>query len=423
MSIYAINPNLPTTTKLSLLNQMILELSGKVVSGKFDKNELDVLYSSLAGSRKYSRNVVIGGTVSTYTGWSHLKAESGYSIWKYTPTSYTYNILNQLYFDGLVYENRGSASNESSSTFSKVWLYNGDSGSGYVDNTTEAGTETGTQFAVMNTYNDYMYIGASSTFAGVKFEWQTRGSNYTLKLEYYNGSTWVQMSSTVDALSDATSNFQSDGQITWTIPSNWASVSVNSSSQYYVRISSTTNPITVAYAYYMIPTTSVVGLLALSSAEVLSESWAWCSYNGSIYATIRNIGVSTGEGSYYITSSSTATNLKNFFVYNHQFTLDHETSLYNHVKEVTGTYTVLSTDYIILAVSGGSYTITLPSAHAVEGREYVIKKMYSGSTVTIDGASGNRIDGATTKTLTTQYTFYRIASDGNNWIIIGGGSL
>ena len=41
MSIYKINSNLPLTTKIELLNQMLLELNGKVAAAKFDKNEID----------------------------------------------------------------------------------------------------------------------------------------------------------------------------------------------------------------------------------------------------------------------------------------------------------------------------------------------------------------------------------------------
>ncbi len=424
MSIRRIDPGLPPSTKISQLNDMILELNGQFAQGKFNKNELDALYDNILASRKFIRDVGIGNTTTTYTGWSHLYAESAYSIWKYTPTNYTYSALNQLYFDNRVLENRGSASSESATTFDKVFLFNGDSGSGYTDNTTEAGTVTGTQFSVNDTTRDYLYVGGATTFSGIKFVWHTRGSNYTLNADYWTGTAWVTLTAASNAWVDGTNNFQSDGHLSWNIPTNWNTTSVNSQTKYWIRIYTTTNPITVGKAYYMIPATSVVGLLALSSSEVLSEDWAWCSYNGSIYVTIRNQGAGSTEGDFYITSSSSATNLQNFFIYNHGYTLDHYSSLYNPCKEVTsGPYTILDTDCVILARATLSFTINLPAAHGREGMEFIIKKVNSTNTITVDTISGETIDGAGTKALTTQYSFIRVISDDANWHIIGGGSL
>lgn len=425
MSIRRIDPELPPRTKISQLNDMILELNGQFAQGKFNKNELDALYDTILASRKYIRDVGVGNTTSTYTGWSHLYAEGGYSIWKYTPSNYTYNALNNLYFDNRVLENRGSASSESATTFDSVQLYNGDSGSGYTNNTTEAGTTTGTGFNINDTTRDYLYLGSSATFSGVKFVWKNRGSNYTLKLEYWSGSAWLEMTSAANALVDGTNSFQSDGHLSWTNPSNWNTTTVNGvASKYWIRISTTTNPITLANAYYIIPATSVIGLLALSGDEVRNEDWAWCSYNGTIYVTIRNQGGSSSEGDFYITSSSSSTNLQNYFIYNHGYTLDHYSSLYNPCKEVTsGPYTILDTDCVILARATLSFTIFLPAAHGREGMEFVIKKVNSTNTITIDSISGETIDGAGTKTLTTQYSFYRVISDDANWHIIGGGAL
>lgn len=175
MSIYKINTNATTTNKLITLNDMIVEVNGKVEQGKFDKNELDQIFSILSLDRKYRRNVGLGNTLSTYSGWSHLKAESGYSIWKYTPTNYSYSSANKLYFDNKVLENRGEAGSESATSFDKVYLCDGSS---YTDNTSEAGSEGGTSFDLMSSTDDYLYLGSSSTFKGVKFEFHTRGSNY-----------------------------------------------------------------------------------------------------------------------------------------------------------------------------------------------------------------------------------------------------
>ena len=330
MDIYKINDNLNITQKISLLNDMILGLEGLTEQGKFDINELDQLYSNLTLSREFKRNIGIGNLISTYTGWTHLKAESGYSIWKYTPTNYNYNSLNNLYLDNKVLNNKGKAVIESSYSFDKVYLYDGDLVN-YNDITTEASSEGGTPFNLMEKINDYLYLGYSSIFKGIKLELNTRGSDYNLKVEYYKtGSGWTQLTLIDNELVDNTSNFESDGRISWNTLLDWETISLFSGddSKYYIRISTTTEPVTIAKANYLIPGDSVISLLALSSVEILHEEWGWCSFDNNIYVTIRNTGNPSYEGNFYITSTSSDTNKRNFFVYIHQFTADYEDITY-----------------------------------------------------------------------------------------------
>jgi hypothetical protein len=325
MSISKINSNLPTTTKISNLSDQVLEIFGLVEKARFDKNEIDQLVTDFDLDRKYLRDVSLGHTLSTYSGWTHLHAESGYSLWKYSPTNYTYNSVNMLYLDDIDLENRGEANSESDTTFDKVFL---DEGSVFTDNTTEAGTEDGTSFSLMNDTSDYLYVGLSSTFAGISFEFDTRGSNYSLEGEYWNGTAWTSIDISGATYTDDTSNFESDGRIYWDIPSNWTTTSVNSQTKYWVRISTSTTPVTTATAYIITPANSVISLLKMSSEEILDEDWAWCSYGTSIYVTIRNAGQSAYEGNYYITSSSTSINKQNYFIHNHEFTADYQDSTY-----------------------------------------------------------------------------------------------
>ena len=421
MSVYKLNQNNTTTKKIELLNDMIIETDGKITSAKFDKNELDQLFNDLGLNRKYKRNVGIGNTESTYTRWTHIKAEDGYSIWKYTPDDYTYDSNNKLYFDGKVLENRGEADSESATAFDLVYLYDG---STYTDNTSEASTEGGTEFDLMSSTSDYLYLGLSTTFKGVKFEFQTRGSNYTLKVEYYGASGWTQLTANDNDLEDNTSNFESDGRISWDLPSDWTTTDVNGQTKYWIRISTTSTPVTTAKAYYIIPGNSVIGLLALSSSQFLNEEWAWCGYGGSIYVTIRNTGDSAYEGNYYITSSSSDTNKKNFFVYNHQYTADYKDSTYSsafNITTKTADYTITNNDRIILVdASSNSVNITLPSASGYKGRLFTIKVLTIGGgySATVTAQSGETIDGSNTYSFSSDYDFITVASDNSNWYII-----
>jgi len=179
----------------------------------------------------------------------------------------------------------------------------------------------------MDAIGEYLYFGSTATFKGVKFEFNTRGSNYTNLLEIYHTSAgWVGLTVDVDSYDDNTSDFESNGNIAWDLDgsgSGWAQTAINSHTKYWARIKTTTTPVTAAKVNYLIPASSVIGLLALSSSEIENETWTWCTYNINIYVTIRNTGAAAYEGNYYVTSSSSTTNLQNFFIYNHTYKLDH----------------------------------------------------------------------------------------------------
>lgn len=332
--IYKIDPGLPTSKKIIDLNDMVISLDGKIAQAQFNKNEVGELYSGAGFSRKYIRNVSLGHTPDTYTDWSHLKAEAGYSIWQITPDNYDYADENNLYFDNQVLTNKGEASSEDVLYFDDVFLYDG---STYTDDTDEAKTETGTAFNLNITSgsNSYLYMGSASTFKGAKFEFDTRGSNYTLETQIFcSGSginNWVNLTS-CDGYDDDTSDFESDGNIEWHLDSDtgagWVKTTINNvTGKYWARIQTITIPATVAKANYLIPASSVIGLLALSSSEIQNEEWVWCTCqvltNINIYVTIRNTGATAYEGDYYISSTPSLTNKENFFVYNHEFLLDH----------------------------------------------------------------------------------------------------
>ena len=340
MDVYKINANLPSTVKIATLNDMLLEINGRIIQAQFDKNEIDQIVSDTNINRKFLRDQSLGHTLVTYNEWSSIHTESGYDIWKYEGLSnYQYNSLNELYLDNKALENRGEANSETATTFNNVFLYNG---STYIDNTTEAGTEDGTSFNLLAATTNYLYVGLPTTFAGISFEFDVRGSNNTLYIEYWNGSVWTDLDISANTYVDDTSNFESDGRIYWTIPGNWATTTVNAiASKYWVRISTTTTPVTIAKAFLIQPANSVLSLLKLSSEEIFNENWAWCSYTTAVYVTLRNAGASAYEGDYFISSSSSSINKQNYFISNHEITADYEDSTY-----IPGGETTISLDQL-----------------------------------------------------------------------------
>lgn len=87
-------------------------------------------------------------------------------------------------------------------------------------------------------------------------------------------------------------------------------------------------------------------------------------------------------------------------------------------RTVTGSITITGNDSTIFAGSGTS-TITLPTASGKAGRSYTIKNLTSSS-VTVATTSSQTIDGSSTLSLSTQYQYVTVQSDGSNWYVIGG---
>lgn len=80
----------------------------------------------------------------------------------------------------------------------------------------------------------------------------------------------------------------------------------------------------------------------------------------------------------------------------------------------TANYTLTANDHVVDCT--GTFTITLPPASGITGREYIIKNSGTG-TITVDGDSVEKIDGQLTQVL-SQYESLTIVSTNTSWIII-----
>lgn len=96
---------------------------------------------------------------------------------------------------------------------------------------------------------DCAYFGYSAPFAGLWINWDRQGEWVgTVIWEYYNGAAWAEVSNgPTGAL--ATFECATGWQVhVWDIPADWASVSVNGETYYYIRVriltvtGMTTNP-------------------------------------------------------------------------------------------------------------------------------------------------------------------------------------
>jgi hypothetical protein len=91
------------------------------------------------------------------------------------------------------------------------------------------------------------------------------------------------------------------------------------------------------------------------------------------------------------------------------------------VTSQTSAYTATASVTVILcSATTAAFTVTLPTAASVAGRQYTIKKTdSSANAVTVGTTSSQTIDGSTTYSLPSQYNFVTVVSDGANWMRIG----
>ena len=92
-------------------------------------------------------------------------------------------------------------------------------------------------------------------------------------------------------------------------------------------------------------------------------------------------------------------------------------------QEVNVTSSTFTADYrgmIKCDCTSNAIAVTLPNATFASGAVYVIKKSDSSAhAVTIGTTASQTIDGASTQTLSAQYSEMGVFSDGQNWNIIG----
>lgn len=91
------------------------------------------------------------------------------------------------------------------------------------------------------------------------------------------------------------------------------------------------------------------------------------------------------------------------------------------VSTKTGTFTAVdSVDAYFCTTSSAGYTVNLPTAVGIAGKQYVIKKAESNATrsITIDAAGTETIDGALTYVLAGAYESVTLVSDGANWQVV-----
>jgi hypothetical protein len=90
------------------------------------------------------------------------------------------------------------------------------------------------------------------------------------------------------------------------------------------------------------------------------------------------------------------------------------------VRRITSSTTLSVDDATVLVdASGGAVTVTLRPARECEQKRVTIKKVdSSANAVTIDADGSETIDGATAKSLASQYNYIELVAEGGAWWIV-----
>jgi hypothetical protein len=95
----------------------------------------------------------------------------------------------------------------------------------YSSEAQDADTGTSVTLSSLNTLanGDAMYVGSWEQFRGVDIDVDSTNSTVsTLTVSYWNGSAWADTSDTDGTRTGGNTTFGQDGQVTWSIPSDWA---------------------------------------------------------------------------------------------------------------------------------------------------------------------------------------------------------
>lgn len=89
------------------------------------------------------------------------------------------------------------------------------------------------------------------------------------------------------------------------------------------------------------------------------------------------------------------------------------------IGTVTAAHTITATNSFIIAdATTAPFTVTLPTAVGISGREYSVKRINSGgNAVTVACNGAEVIEGVTTYVLSAQYSVITVISNGSNWLI------
>lgn len=234
--------------------------------------------------------------------------------------------------------------------FTQMWS---DNAGAFTDETTDINDVGTADVTITNTSGNAWYFGYDYKFNHMVLQVSTAQSAGTIVWEYYNGSTWTSFTMTGVLTAAAWA------KMSWTMPSDWTTVAVNSVTKYYVRMR-----ITGTFTTAPILSRGHVGGLLTS------------------YDAIGNAG-DTGVNPYMDAISLTPTSTTTFTGSERQFgsakDMDTGVLIYHHKS-------VLPRDYAVdVAITTETYPITQIGRNGIAGAS----DGYGGGIIVLGDANSN----------------------------------
>lgn len=120
-----------------------------------------------------------------------------------------------------------------------------DDGGVFTDETDDAKESTDNDMTLLpatETTSDNYYFGNANKFTGIKLDFGTAGVGTAIQFQYWNGTAWTNLA-TAHKLVDDSAGYTTGTDtyfITWEIPSDWATKTVNSETEYWIKVACTT---------------------------------------------------------------------------------------------------------------------------------------------------------------------------------------
>ncbi len=171
-----------------------------------------------------------------------------------------------------------------------------DIGSSYTDYSSEATDDSAGTVVDLSSLDtiangDWVVVGTSVPCMGVAWDSTTvNGNAATFAMTYWDGDSWESLSNGTDGTASGGATFAVDGQMTWDLPTDWATSELNSITAYWARIgvsAAMDADTTLAEMDVLLPIQAsidleVLGDDALLRLESLSSVTGTIAYSGTV---------------------------------------------------------------------------------------------------------------------------------------------
>ena len=218
----------------------------------------------------------------------------------------------------------------------------------------------GTQLNLNYNAGYVLYVGSSGLFTSMNIQLADTGVANRYTYTFSSAAGWNNYAPTLDS----TNQLANNGTITWNTLTGWAKQTVNSSNQYWIRMSVVYPGVVYPDVYYIVKAAATATkLVAMSQTDINATNYKWCYFNNKVYVAVPNAGDLVNEGVTYVKSSSTNGVKLNYFVYNNTYLTNYKITpsgdmyIPGNIRS-SGYYAISDTGIVPVALTGSASHMT-----------------------------------------------------------------